>query len=178
MGCLFAGVIVFGWDLKEIFGTLNIRFRKHQINISRQTKYFYKAFPSNICWFWRHLPSSSSKTSWRRLAKTSLRRLGRQKIVTLKTSWKCLEEVLKTCLEDVLKTCLEEVLKTCLEDFLKVCLEDDLKICLEDVLKTLWTQTKYLVGISVSNKSKCVSNKFIFHKSIFDNSKANLKCIN
>ena len=55
--------------------------------------------------------------------------------------------------------------------------QDVLKTWLEDALKTLWTQTKYIVGISVSNKSKCVSNKFIFHKSIFDNSNANPKCI-
>ena len=98
-----------------------------------------------------------------------------------KTSWKTkncyAEDVLKTCLEDVLKTCLEDVLKTYLEDVLKTCLEDVLKTCLEDVLKTLWRQAKYLLGISVSNKSKCVSNKSIFNKSTFDNSKANPKCI-
>ena len=57
-------------------------------------------------------------------------------------------------------------------------LEDVLKTCLEDVLKTLWRQAKYLLGISVSNKSKRVSNKSIFHKSISDNSKTNPKCIN
>ena len=50
------------------------------------------------------------------------------------------------------------VLKTCLEDVLKTCLKDALKACLEDILKTLWRQTKYLLGISVSNKSKCISN--------------------
>ena len=98
-----------------------------------------------------------------------------------KTSWKTencyAEDVLKTCLEDVLKKCLEDVLKTCLEDVLKTCLEDVLKACLEDVLKTLWRQAKYLLGISVSNKSKCVSNRSIFNKSTFDNSKANPKCI-
>ena len=49
--------------------------------------------------------------------------------------------------------------------------------CLQDVLKTLWRQTKYLLVISVSNKSKCVSNKSIFHKSISDDSKANPKCM-
>ena len=38
---------------------------------------------------------------------------------------------------------------------------------LEDVFKT-----------SGDNKSKCVSSKSIFHKSISDNSKANPKCIN
>ena len=92
-------------------------------------------------------------------------RLQRRLEDVLKTSWKTkncyAEDVLKTCLEDVLKTCLEEVLKT----------------CLEDALKTLWRQAKYLLGISVSNKSKCISNKSIFNKSTFDNSKANPKRI-
>ena len=41
-----------------------------------------------------------------------------------------------------------------------------------------WRKRKYLLGIFVSNKSKCVSKKSIFHKSISDNSKANPKCIN
>ena len=88
----------------------------------------------------------------------------------------CVVDVLKTCVEDVLKTCLEDVLKTCLDDVLKTCLDDVLKTYLEDVLKTLWRQTN--LGISVSNKSKCISNKSIFHKSISDNSKTNRKCIN
>ena len=63
-------------------------------------------YPENICWSWRCL-EDVLETSWRRL--------GRQKIVTLKTSLRRLEDiedVLKTCLEDVLKTCLEVVLKT------------------------------------------------------------------
>ena len=75
-----------------------------------------------------------------------------------------------------------DILKTCLVDsrrhILKTCLVDVQKTYLEDVLKTLWRQAKYLLGIPVSNKSKCVSNKSIFHKSISDNSKANPKCIN
>ena len=60
---------------------------------------------------------------------------------------------------------------------MKTCLEDVLKTCLEDVLKILWRQAKYLLGISVSNKSKFVSYKTIFNKSSYDNSKANPKCI-
>ena len=75
------------------------------------------------------------------------------------------------------KACLEDVLKTCLEDVLKICLEDVLKTCLEDILKTLWRQAKYLLGISVFNKSKCVSNNSIFNESTFYSSKANPKCI-
>ena len=146
-------------------------------------------FPANICWSSRRLQDMS----WRRLQhvfsvtilrlprrledvlktfsrplarrledifKTSSRRLGRRKIVTLKTSWRRLEDVLKTCLEDVLKTCLEDVLKK----------------CLEDVFRTSWRQTKCLSGISVSNKTNCVSSKSIFHKSISGRSKVNSKC--
>ena len=69
-------------------------------------------------------------------------------------------------------------LEDILQDVLKTCLEDVLKTFLEDVLKTLWRQAKYLLGISVSNKSKCVPNKSVFHKSISGNYKANPKCIN
>ena len=65
-----------------------------------------------------------------------------------------------------------------LEDVLKTCLQDVWKAYLEDVLKTRWKETKYLLGTFVSNKSKCVSNISIFHKSISHNSKANPKCIN
>ena len=84
-------------------------------------------------------------------------------------------------LEDVFKMSWKT--KHCYnEDVLKTCLEDVLKTCLEDVLRILWRQTKHLLGIceylSGDNKSKCVSNKSIFHKSISGNSKANSKCIN
>ena len=34
----FVGFMVFGWYLKEIFGILNIIFRKYQTNILRQTR--------------------------------------------------------------------------------------------------------------------------------------------
>ena len=76
-----------------------------------------------------------------------------------------------------MKTYLEEVLKICLEDVLKTCLEDALKTCLEDVCKTSWKQTKCLLELSVSNKSKCAPNKSIFHKFLSDESKVNPKCI-
>ena len=108
---------------------------------------------------------TSSKTSWRRLAKTFWRYLARRLEDVLEDEkllrWRRLEDVLKTCLEDVLKTCLEDVLKT----------------YLEDVFKTSRRQTKFLLVISVSNKSKCVSNKSMFHKSISDKSKTNPKCV-
>ena len=48
----------------------------------------------------------------------------------------------------------------------------------EDVLKNLWRQAKGLLEISVSKKSKCISKKSMFHKSLFDKPKANPKCIN
>ena len=69
---------------------------------------------------WRRLQRnnfSSSKTSWRRLArglenvfKTSSRHLGRRKIVTLKTCWRRLQDVLKTnkCLLGMFWTSLEK----------------------------------------------------------------------
>ena len=64
-------------------------------------------------------------------------------------------------------------LQDVLEDEKLLCwrlLQDVLKTCIEDVLKCLQ-------GISVSSKSKCVSNKSIFHKSVSDKSKANPKCV-
>ena len=131
--------------------------------------YYKTNVPANICWSWRSLQHVFSITILR-----LPRRLEDVLKTSCKTSWKT-----KNCyVEDVLKTCLEDVLKTWLEDFLKVCLEDVLKTYLEDVLKTLWRQTKYLLGLSVSNKSKCVPNESIFHKSISGNSKANSKYIN
>ena len=131
--------------------------------------YYKTNVPANICWSWRRL---------QHVFRVTILRLRRR-----------LEDVLQRDLEDVLKTSCktswktkncyaEDVLKTCLEDVLKTCLEDVLKTYLEDVFKTSRRQTKFLLVISVSNKSKCVSNKSIFHKSISDNSKANPKCIN
>ena len=86
----------------------------------------------------------------------------RRKIVTLKMFSRRLEDFLETCLEDVLKICREDVLNT----------------CFEGVFKTSWRQTKRLLGISVSSKSKSVPNKSIFHSSISDESKANPKYFN
>ena len=76
--------------------------------------------------------------------------------------WRRLHDVFKTCFQDVFKTCLQEVLK----------------ICLQDVFKTSWRQTKCLLGISLSDKSKPVSSKSVSHKSISSESMANPKCIN
>ena len=44
------------------------------------------------------------KTTSRRLHKTPSRRLGRRKIVTLKTCWRCLQDIPWRRLQDVLKT--------------------------------------------------------------------------
>ena len=60
------------------------------------------SIPANICWSSRRLQHVFSVT----------RRLGRQKIVTLKKSWRRLEDVLKTCPEDVLKKCWRHILRT------------------------------------------------------------------
>ena len=79
-----------------------------------------------------------------------------------KTSWTCLEVVLKKYLEHVLKTCLEDALRT----------------CFKDVFKMSWRKAKCLLGMFVSNKSKCVPNKSIFHKSTSDESKVNPTYIN
>ena len=146
------------------------------------------SIPANISWSWRRIQHVSSvtilrlsrrledvlqrsletsckdvlKTSWRSLEdvfKTSSRRLERQKIVTLKTSSRCFEDISWRRLEDMSWRRYDDM--SCR--------------CLEDVLKTLWRQGKFLLGIS---ESTCISNKSIYHKSVFDNSKANPKCIN
>ena len=88
------------------------------------------------------------------------------------------EDVLKR----ILNICCKEALETSwthlgrrLEDVFKMPWKT--KTCYaEDVFKTSWRQTKCLLGISVSNKSKSVSDKSISHKSISDESKANPKC--
>ena len=102
-----------------------------------------------------------------------------------------LQDVFKTCLEDVFNSssafnfsssrtswrCIQDVLEG--EKFLRWSrLQDVLKTSLEDVFKTSWRFTKCLLGVSVPNKSKCVSNKSIFDKPISDESKENPKCIN
>ena len=127
---------------------------------------------------------TSSRTSWRRLAKTSWRPLARRLEDALKdekllrsrrlakTSWRRLEDVFKTSRKTSSRRLGRRKIVT-----LKVCWRHILKTYLEDVFKTSWRQTKCLLVISVSNKSKCVSNKSMFHKSISDKSKANPKCV-
>ena len=59
--------------------------------------------------------------------------------------------------------------------------QDVSKTSWRHILKTSWRnygdKTKYLLGKSASNKSKCVSNKSVFYKSIFENSQVNPKWI-
>ena len=128
---------------------------------SRHSQMFFKIMPANICWSWRHLQHIFSVTILhlpRRLEdvlKTSSGRLGRRKIVTLKTSWRRLEDMSWRCLEDMSWRPLKDFMET----------------------------NKILTGnicilISGFNKPKCVSNKSVFHLSISDNSRANPKCIN
>ena len=63
-----------------------------------------------------------------------------------------LDDVFKTCLQGVFNTSSAQKLEG--EKLLRwKRLEDVLKTCLEDVLKTSWSQTKCLLGISVSNHS-------------------------
>ena len=99
--------------------------------------------PFSLSW-WYVLKTSLQdilKMSWRRLkdvfAKRSWRRLG-------KTSWRCLEDALKTSskqLEDVLKMSWRRFWKTsrrCLEDILKTNGQDEYNGLDQDVLKTSW----------------------------------------
>ena len=77
-----------------------------------------------------------------------------------------------------MKTCPGNVLKACLKIILKTCLGDVLKTSLEDVFKMSCKEVKGLLGVFVSNKSRCIFNKSIFRKSIFDETNSNPKCIN
>ena len=122
------------------------------------------------------------KTSSRHLQDMSWRRLQHVFNVTILFLPRRLQDVLEDekllrsrGLEDVLKTCLEDVLKTFLEDTLKTCLEDVLKTYFHDIMSWRHYGEKQNTYWG-SNKSKCVSNKSIFHKSISDNSNANPKC--
>ena len=141
-------------------------------------------FPANICWSWRRLPLRHVlKTSSRHVFNTSSTSLQRNNFTSSETSWRRLEGILLEPwrrLQDVLRDKKIVTLKTCrsrlkempwrrLEEMFWRCLEDMSRTRHEDVMET----NKILMGIYVSSKAKCVSNKSIFHKSIFDNSKAN-----
>ena len=106
---------------------------------------------------------SSSKTSWRHLQdvfKTSWKKRNCYVENVLKTSWRCFKDMSR------LKTSWRNIFKTSSR-----CFGDNTSSrCLGD--------KQFLLRISVSNKSKCVSHKSIFHQSISDEPKTNPKCIN
>ena len=115
-------------------------------------------------------------------------------LLIFNTSWRHLQHVfnviifrLPRCLEDVLKTSRETSWRRLRKRkivMLKTSSRQFFKTSWTHVLKTSWRhvwtccrQTRYLLGISVSNKSKYVSNNSIFHKSISDESKVNPKSL-
>ena len=104
-------------------------------------------------------------------------------VFTFKTcleSWRRLQNVFSVTISG-LPRCLEDVLQIRLEDVLKTSWKT--KNCYaEDILKTSWRYVlntssrrpgdrKYLLGISLSNKSKSVSDKSISHVSTSDKSR-------
>ena len=102
------------------------------------------------------------KKSWRRPQDLSWERLQHVFSITILRLPRTLQDVLKT-FSRPLARCLQDVLED--EKLLRWRrLQDVLKTYLEDVFKTSRRQTKFLLVISVSNKSKCVSNKCLFHK--------------
>ena len=127
------------------------------------------SIPSNICWSWRRL-----EAAFKKYLKDVFNTHSPQQLFNFTI-------FCKNCyIEDVFKTFWGHALQTLWYISWRR-LEDALKTCLEDVFKTSWRQMKYLLGISVSSKSKCVylwSNKSISNKCISDKSKANQKCIN
>ena len=90
-----------------------------------------------------------------------------------------IQDMSSRCVQDMSSTTfrfprrLEEVLKTSRNMSWKM------ENCYaEDVFKTSWRQAKCLPGISITNKSKSVSNESISHKSTSHECKANPRCIN
>ena len=115
------------------------------------------------------------KTSWRCLQDMSWRSLQQIFSITVLRLVRRLQEVFKTSHKTSWRRKIfwTEFLKTGLEDVLKTCLVVALKIYLKDVSKTSQRKTNCLLVISVPNKSKRVSNKSMFHKSISGKSRAN-----
>ena len=141
--------MIFGWEQRE----KNNKIRR---NSSR----------SNILTLLKVHPGKN-------FLKTSSVRLQRNNFTSSKTSWSHLVRRLEDVLEDEKLNSSRHVLKTSWRHVLRV--------SWKHALKTSWKHygdKQNLLGTSASIKSKCVSKKSIFHKSIFDNSKANPKCIN
>ena len=105
------------------------------------------------------------KTSWRHVLKTSSTSIHCNKFSFSKTYSRHLTRNLQDVLEGKKLFCWRHP-------------EDVFKTCLEDVFKMFCKEVKGLLWISISNKSKCVSSKSVFPKSISDETKAKPKCIN
>ena len=97
--------------------------------------------------------------------KTSSTRLQRNNFTSSKTSWRPLARRLQDVLEDEKllrwRRLVLHVLKTSWRH-----LEDVLKTFLEDLLKILWRQTKYLLGISVY-LSRDLTNLNVYLTSLY-----------
>ena len=99
-----------------------VRIRQRNIvlrNISGVTE--GGTFPANNCWSSRRLEDMSSERLQHVFRVTIFRillhgrRLGRRKIVTLKTSWKCLKDMSRRCLENMYGRRFEEMSWRCLQ---------------------------------------------------------------
>ena len=100
----------------------------------------------------------------------SSKRLQRNNFSSSKTSWRRLQDILKTSWNT--KNCYaEDVLKTSLRHVLRMPWRHVLKTSWRHVLKTSWRQTKSLLGKSVSKKSKSVFDTSMSHISISDKSR-------
>ena len=113
--------------------------------------------PANIYWSLRRLENILQDMSWRRFQNVFSAKIFR------------LPRRLENVLEDQKLLCwrrLEDVFKMSSRRFQGMfsrCIQDVFKTCLQHVLKTSWRQTKCLLEISASKKSKSVSDKSISH---------------
>ena len=152
------------WNLKLKLKTKQKKERARFLGILVGT------LPSkHLSWWWR--TEDVLKTSWRSLqcniflsSKTSSRRL--QDIVVrrlledvLKTSWR--RGLANASLRGLLKTSWRH-----LEDALKTFLEDVLQILLEDVFKTSWKMKNYYAENDLENEKYLLDRCYIIMESI------------
>ena len=120
---------------------------------------------------------TSSKTSWRHLAKTAWRRFEDFLKTSSKKSWRPLgrrEIVFKSPWWNILKTSWRHVLKMSWRHALKMSWRHILKMfakCLGDKQNVFWSYL-YLANLNV------YLTNLVFRKSISGESKVNAKCIN
>ena len=107
----------------------------------------------------RRRPSQQTFVDLQDVLKTSSTRLQRNNFSSSKTSSRRLQDIS----QNILKTSSRRLGRR------KI-------VTLKTSSRRLGDKQNIYWGISVSNKSKCVSNKSTFHKSISDESKANPKC--